>query len=256
MIRDYSEHIGEQNINKKGTLMTIIEFKNTNDITIQFHDDTKSIKKTTYGNFTRKTVKSPYDKTIYGIACIGEGKWKVTGDKGYGTNEYSVWHGILARCYTECKQIKQPTYIGCSVSKDWHNYQNFRNWWEDNYYEIGGNERMELDKDILFKDNKVYSAQTCCFIPQRINLVLINRKNCRGETPLGVRKSGNKFFASYIDINQHNQKSGTYDTKEEAFEHYKSSRENVYKQLANEYKDRIPLHIYEALYNRKIKITD
>lgn len=255
MKRDYSEHIGEQNVNKNGTTMTIIEFKNAEHIKIQFEDEHKYIRDTTYNNFKRGVVKSPYDKTIYGIACIGEGKWKVTSDKGYGTNEYSVWHSILSRCYTKIKQDKQPQYIGCSVSNEWLNYQNFRDWWEDNYYQIG-DEKMQLDKDLLFKGNKIYSAETCCFIPQRMNLVLINRRNYRGDTPLGVRKSGKRYTASYVDINQKSHKLGIHNTKEEAFEVYKNARENVFKQLANEYKDKIPLHIYNALYNRKIEITD
>jgi hypothetical protein len=256
MIRDYSKYIGEQNKNKNGTIMTIIEFNKTDNITIQFEDEYKFIKKTTYVNFTRGHVKNPYDKTIYGVACIGYGRWKVCDKKGIASQPYSIWHSIISRCYTEYKQNLQPTYIDCSVSKEWLNFQNFADWFEENWYQVD-NEKMELDKDILYKGNKIYSAETCIFVPKRINLLLINRKNYRGKTPLGVRQNGfGSFYASSNDENGSMKRLGTYPTKEKAFEIYKNFRENVFKKVADNFKGKIPDRLYDALHNRKIEITD
>ena len=36
---------------------------------------------------------------------------------------------------------------------------------------------MELDKDILGDDKKVYSRKTCCFIPASVNKAIMNRRN-------------------------------------------------------------------------------
>ena len=47
-------------------------------------------------------------------------------------------------------------------------FQEYGQWFDDNYYEIKG-ERMALDKDILVKHNKIYSPETCIFVPQTIN---------------------------------------------------------------------------------------
>ena len=58
--------------------------------------------------------------------------------------------------------------MDCSVYEGWHNFQNFAKWYEDNYYEIE-EEQMHLDKDILVKGNKVYSPDTCVFVPETIN---------------------------------------------------------------------------------------
>ena len=49
---------------------------------------------------------------------------------------------------------KNLTYTNCEVDEDWLNFQNFAKWYKENYYEIEG-EQMELDKDILYKHNKL-----------------------------------------------------------------------------------------------------
>lgn len=56
-----------------------------------------------------------------------------------------------------------------------------------------------LDKDILVKGNKIYSPETCCFVPQEINNLFTKRKSCRGTLPIGVKyiKENKKFSASF-----------------------------------------------------------
>lgn len=53
-------------------------------------------------------------------------------------------------------------------------FSNFLKWFNGNY--IKG---YALDKDILIKGNKVYSPETCCFVPYEINTLVTNRKNGR-----------------------------------------------------------------------------
>lgn len=47
-----------------------------------------------------------------------------------------------------------------------------------------------------------------------------------------------------------------FDTLEEAFYSYKNFKERYIKQVANEYKDKIPQKVYDAMYRYEIKITD
>lgn len=94
---------------------------------------------------------------------------------------YSVWFHMLARCYSPKRQIRQPTYIGCTVAPEWLTFSNFRDWmlrqpWQG----------RQIDKDILFPGNKVYSPEACVFVTQETNLLLVDRGNERGEHPLGV----------------------------------------------------------------------
>ena len=58
---------------------------------------------------------------------------------------------------------------------------------------------MHLDKDILCKGNKVYSSETCVFVPARINSIILNSQNRRGDLPVGVNynKKTGKYRAQY-----------------------------------------------------------
>lgn len=163
---------------------------------------------------------------------------------------YETWRNMLARCYDESIQKKKPNYIGCTVTESWHNYQNFAKWYYDNYIET-----YSLDKDILIKGNKIYSPETCCFVPNDINIVLALSTASRGEYPVGIYRRGNSF-RSKISIEGKQISIGTYKTIALAFEAYKIEKEKYIKQLANKYKDTITENCYKALMNWVIEITD
>ena len=71
---------------------------------------------------------------------------------------YQTWIDMLKRCYSDKLQERQPTYKGCSVSEEWLTFSAFKVWMEKQDFE-----RKQLDKDLLFEGNKVYSAETCVF---------------------------------------------------------------------------------------------
>ena len=103
---------------------------------------------------------------------------------------YRVWSNMLMRCYSAKYQERQPTYKGCSVSEEWLTFSNFRRWMEEQDWEW-----MQLDKDILFNGNKVYSVETCVFVTKAVNLFTTDRGNVRGEWLIGVswNKEKSKF---------------------------------------------------------------
>ncbi|OMH22071.1 hypothetical protein AC231_05460 [Clostridium pasteurianum] len=170
---------------------------------------------------------------------------------------YHTWYNMLTRCYNEKWQEKYPTYKGCIVCEEWHNYQVFSKWFYKNYYEIEGH-RMDLDKDILIKGNKIYSPETSIFVPHCINALFIKKDANRGQLPIGVNVApSGKYYSLCSNI--HNKKPiriGLYDNIEEAFYAYKHYKENLIKQIADEYKDEIPKRLYDALYKYEVEITD
>jgi hypothetical protein len=170
------------------------------------------------------------------------------------TNAGERWHSMLMRCTSEKLKNRFPSYADCSVCEEWKDFQIFAKWHEENYYKID-NEKMCLDKDILIKGNKIYSPNTCVFTPQKINLLFTNRKLDRGNYPVGVSRDDSSF-ASKISIKGKDICIGRYSTKEEAFQRYKEEKEKYIKQVADEYKNRIPKKLHEAMYNYKIEITD
>ena len=167
---------------------------------------------------------------------------------------------MLMRCYYPKYQEKYPTYKGCEVEDYLLNFQHMCKWLDENYYEVPG-ERVCLDKDILHKGNKIYSRETCIFVPQRINLLFTKRDNSRGDNPIGVSDlpSGNYR----VDCNNGYGKLvylGVYSTKEEAFKIYKEYKENVIKETIDSYEGKIPEPFYSklriAMYNYEVEIYD
>lgn len=94
---------------------------------------------------------------------------------------YAVWKGMLVRCYSDKYKKRQPTYQNVTVCQEWHSFMCFRSWMVEQDWK-----GRELDKDILFQGNKVYSPKTCVFVDNVINSFFIDRTASQGEWPLGV----------------------------------------------------------------------
>ena len=187
-------------------------------------------------------------------ACTGIGKYKPWVN-GVITTQYNAWRNMLMRCYDEKNFLKQPTYEDCTVCEEWHNFQNFAKWYDDNYYEVEGNS-TQIDKDILVKGNKIYSPDTCCFVPQNINKLLTNSSVRRGLYPIGVISQNNQYGASCRDGSGTRIHLGLYKTPELAFEAYKIYKEESIKILAEKHYGLIPKNVYNALIEYKVEITD
>lgn len=106
---------------------------------------------------------------------------------------YNVWSTMLSRCYAARYHKTRPTYVGCSVAKDWQLFSNFEKWFTEHYAE-----GLSLDKDLLFPGNKVYGPNTCVFVTPALNGLLLDCGTRRGDNPLGVsfRKDLQKYTSS------------------------------------------------------------
>ncbi|MBG9901833.1 hypothetical protein ABH16_04730 [Bacillus altitudinis] len=119
----------------------------------------------------RGKIKDRFQRSVFGVGYLGD--TKMVGYK----REYSVWAGILERCYDKSSS-GYPNYggAGVSVCERWHSFELFLK----DITDIEGFDRelfdqgkLELDKDIkqfdLCKSKRVYSAFTCCFVTREIN---------------------------------------------------------------------------------------
>ena len=163
-----------------------------------------------------------------------------------------VWRSMLSRCYSKKYQEKEPSYIDCSVCEEWLLFSNFKKWFDENY--VDG---YALDKDILIKGNKVYSPDTCCFVPQEINAMLTKCNRTRGMYPIGVSKCKNRFRV-YLSVSGSRLFLGSFVTIEEAFNAYKKAKEAHIKEVAQRYyvKGEITERVYDALMRYEVEITD
>lgn len=163
------------------------------------------------------------------------------------------WRNMMNRCYGESYQKRNTTYIGCTVCDEWHIASNFKKWFDKNYVE-----GYVLDKDIIIKGNKVYSPESCCFVPEYINNLLLRRQNDRGELPIGVTITRNGKY--YVRVYKYGKACvvGTFTSKKDAFNAYKKAKEEHIKRLATElYNDgKINKNVYKALMNYEVEIND
>ena len=199
-------------------------------------------------------VKDLYTPSVYGVGVVGA-KYSIKVN-GVNTKEYNLWTSMLKRCYSDNSKKKRPTYEGCEVSDNFKYYEYFYDWCHS---QVGfGNIGFELDKDLLIKGNKVYSENTCVFIPSDINLLLTKSTASRGDHLIGVCWSKtHKAFKAQVRKNKGKQEFlGYFNTEIEAFNAYKVAKEAFIKEQANNWKSQIDSRAYDALMNYKVEITD
>ena len=253
------DRTGEIGYNKFGSKMVIVKYRGVRDIDISFPEYNWIAEHTQYHNFKRGEIKCPYEPSVCGVACLGEGKYK-TRENGKIHKYYKIWYHMLRRCYDPKYHEKHPTYKGCSVEDYLLNFQHMGKWLDENYYEIPG-EQMCLDKDILCKGNKVYSRETCIFVPERINLLFTKSDKSRGDNPIGVTpRSSGKYQVQCSDGYGKQIRLGEYLSEEEAFKVYKKYKEKTIKEVIDSYKGKIPEPFYSklriAMYNYEVEIDD
>lgn len=88
---------------------------------------------------------------------------------------------MISRCYNPKISQRNTTYVACSVADEWLTLSNFKKWMEQQDWQ-----GKQLDKDILFPGNKIYSRDTCAFVSQLTNSFLTAREAGRGSWPIGV----------------------------------------------------------------------
>ena len=231
----------------------VLKYNNAKDVEIQFL-------KTGYetvarlGDIKNGEVKDPYLPSVYGVGVLGA-KYP-SRVNGVITKEYGLWKSMLRRCYSDAYKKKQPTYEGCEVSENFKSYEYFYEWCNK---QIGfGSEYWQLDKDLLVKGNKVYSEDSCVFIPKEVNTLLTKREALRGKHLIGVswNKKANAFIATVSKSTGKREYLGSFDTELEAFNAYKKAKESFVKEQAEKWKGKIDDRAYEALMNYEVEITD
>ena len=202
-----------------------------------------------------KMLISNKTKQVYGVGN-NNGKYRATGNR-----EYYLWKAMLARCYELPRPLNHAKYEGCTVSENFKGYSFFYEWCQQ---QIGFNAKDEkgnywhLDKDLLLRGNKLYSEDTCVFVPLKINLLLTKRESKRGDYCIGVRlhKRDNVYEARCNNGTGVSKYLGYYGTEQEAFQAYKVYKEALIKRVAEKYKDQLDPRAYQALLNYQVEVTD
>ena len=185
------------------------------------------------------------------IKCLREGVGicdAPTTTNGKIDKEYTLWSGILRRCYSDEYHANKPTYVNCEISDEWKKYSNFKR----DIVSIHGFGRFgfQLDKDILVKGNKVYSKETVCFVPRQLNMLLSTSKRKDNDLPLGVSIRKYKdfiYYVAYCNVDGVTNVAGEFNNPDDAFLAYKAFKEVIIKEYAEKFKSEISEKVYNAL---------
>lgn len=111
---------------------------------------------------------------------------------------HHIWSAMISRCYNiKDKKYHQYGAKGVKVCDKWLYFSNFKKWFDENYrYDlVEQGIKIALDKDLMSNNSKIYSPQTCMFLPEKINSFISNVKssNTSGFTGVYWFKRDNKW---------------------------------------------------------------
>ena len=185
-------------------------------------------------NIAVGNIKDNLKPFVYGVGYLGSNLELKSTYYGKDCPIYQRWRMMIRRCYSEKFHQRCPTYIGCYVSDDFKDYSKWREWYDNYQYKHDG---WQLDKDLIIKGNKVYSATTCVFLPREINTVLLKRDKTRGEYLIGVcYNKRNENFEVAMSKYGKTVNLGYFDNEYDAHLAYKEVKEAHLKELADKYK--------------------
>lgn len=242
--------VGKTFKSNQGSYCVVVEYVDCYNVRVKFLDENSHECFIPLSDLRRGEFKNPYFPSVFGVGYVGVGHFKPYVD-GKVTQEYSCWLSMMERNYCKDREAKYPSYTDCYVSKNWHNFQNFAEWYTSQKF-YGA--EYHLDKDVLVSGNKVYSEETCSLVPVEINNLLISPKKNKGKYPTGVclKKSTGKFvvqikkFGKAVHV-------GYFNTIDEAKIAYKKEKEKYVKEVAVIWKDKVDQRVFNSLINWKFE---
>ncbi len=166
-------------------------------------------------------------------------------------NIYDNWLNLLRRCSMD------ENYKNVKISDSWKIFSNFKNFVLNP--ENGYRDNYKIEKDMLSQyDNPIYSDETCVYVPNFINTIIIDKKRDKIEKyPSGVKsynRNQNKVIVRISILGKHIT-IGYCDKSDilKAFCMYKVAKEALFHLTAKKYKHEnlICDKAYHALLNFK-----
>lgn len=247
----------ETNSGYKGVVK---EYISCYEVVVQWEDGHLGIHRA--GDIQTRAIKPLSQPSVFDVGYWGYGKYVPDNYSLREGTQYvpsvikAYWTRMLDRCYnpTTLNKCRNVNYRATLVSDDFKCLQNFTEWaltqhnWDKGF---------ELDKDLL-GGGKIYSKETCCFLPRAINIFLGGKPKSKSGLPEGVNyiSGGKGGYVARCHFNRDREYLGFFKTPEEAGLVYRKRKEEVAKLLAEEYKDVISPQAYEALLKYEVTMTE
>ena len=251
-VRKRRELLGKEFQTNNHGKCVVVDYNGAKDVTVMFYEPRCSVKCQT-SQLKDGTISNPLYPSVCGVGFMGVGKYSYKDKRAV-----NLWERMLNRAFNSIYHESRPSYKDVTVCEEWLNFQNFAEWCTTEPFfdtEDENGRKYHLDKDILVKGNKIYSPDTCCFIPQEINSISISVYKARGKYPVGVVKSGKKFLVR-IRRSGALESLGVFSNLDQAFSVYKQAKEEYIKSLAEKWKGKIDDKVYESLLIYKVSMND
>ena len=141
---------------------------------------------------------------------------------------YTMWSSMILRCYDPKYSSRFSTYHNCLVDERWHSFMAFREWVLSQPTYLG----LDLDKDLLFQYNKIYSPEKCLFVPHLVNVFLCNKRTTNTGNPIGVTKTRLGYVAEVSLLGKGRWRSKVVYSIDEAIDLYSKKKRELAIQLA------------------------
>ncbi|AUR94350.1 hypothetical protein NVP1193O_219 [Vibrio phage 1.193.O._10N.286.52.C6] len=232
---------GYRQVNSTGKYYEVLEYINAKQVLVRF-DNTGTEKWCAAKEVRNGSIKDPHSPTVCGVGVVGLGYSVVTSPKAY-----ECWRGMLRRCYVEKNNKDWERYggKGCTVCRDWHNFQVFHEW-----YTANAKDGYDIDKDIIVQGNLVYSPEFCNMIPSDLNKMLtFTDKLRKGKLGVHYNKEKGKYMA-LVQTHLSGIKRKYFNSEQLAYEFYCKVRTSSIKAAADYYhnKGEISSTVREGLY--------
>lgn len=231
---------------KKWGNAKILSYTDHRNILVEFIET--GYRNTVRSEFIRTgRVKDPFVATNNSVGFIGVGPYS----SGKDIKEYMFWSNLLERSYCPKLKKRAPTYANVSCSPEWHNFQEFAEWcqWQVGFKEDG----WHLDKDLLCSKEKIYSPETCVFLPIEINSFL-STTNSNGLAQ-GVYKSENSFRVTVKDCFG-NKISRRFRTERLASDFYQENKKQILLKLLEKFGEKLDPRAVFALEEKYIRKSE
>lgn len=224
MVDKYERYIGMTFETNRCGVCKIVSMRSQLDVTVEFEDGNTT--KARMCNLRKGNVKNIYDKGLWLYGVGFNDLLANTGSKA--EKEYRLWSSILDRVYGK---VSSGCYKDVKVSEEWLKYSKFKESVKNvpNFKKFI-TDGWVIDKDLFSPvDEKLYSEQTCCFLPKELNSFLVGLGRSKGYH---YCKRENKFVAQVQQGTGKVKHLGYYTNEAEAKEAYSiAKRERLLSHL-------------------------
>lgn len=199
------------------------------------------------------SIKNPMKPSVEGVGFVGVGP--------YPTNDrdmYNSWASMIARCYRKKLKDRYPTYAECYCTEEWKNYQNFCEFYTKDKWRRKG---WQLDKDLLVLGNKIYSPETCVFLPPELNTLGLSfetSKSSSGHKNIGTCPASGKWMVSGFSEEAKNRKTtiGRFESLDEAIYWSKIFEVRRYESILQKWDNKIDHRAINAFMERRDRLVE